>query len=203
MLTLGFMASHGGSGMKAILEAIPKGLNANGAVFIGNNPKASAFAIAKQYNLTTYHLSSKTHQDPEQLDQAICSRLEQHNVELLILSGYMKKLGPLTLANFNNRIINIHPSLLPDYGGQGMYGDNVHKAVIKNRDPVSGASVHIVTSEYDQGPILIQKKVVLGEQETAETLGEKIKSIEGELYVDTLTEIISGRIQLPIPALKK
>jgi phosphoribosylglycinamide formyltransferase-1 len=115
----------------------------------------------------------------------------------------MKKLGPLTLANFNNRIINIHPSLLPDYGGQGMYGDNVHKAVIKNRDPVSGASVHIVTSEYDQGPILIQKKVVLGEQETAETLGEKIKSIEGELYVDTLTEIISGRIQLPIPALKK
>ena len=197
------MASHGGSGMKAILEAISQGLNANGAVFIGNNPKATAFAIAKEYNLATYHLSSKAHPDPEQLDQAICSSLEQHNVELLILSGYMKKLGPLTLANFNNRIINIHPSLLPDYGGQGMYGDNVHKAVIKNRDTVSGASVHIVTSEYDQGSILKQKKVVLGEQETAETLREKIKSIEGELYVDTLTEIIIGKIQLPNPALKK
>ena len=167
------MASHGGSGMKAILEAIQQGLNANGAVFIGNNPKAAAFAVAKQYNLATYHLSSKTHQDPKQLDQAICSLLKRHNVDLLILSGYMKKLGPLTLANFNNRIINIHPSLLPDYGGQGMYGDNVHKAVIKNRDHISGASVHIVTSEYDQGPILKQKKVILEEQETAETLREK------------------------------
>lgn len=191
------MASHGGSGMKAILKAIQQGLNAHAIVFISNNLNAPAFAIAKQHNLATYHLSSKTHQDPEQLDQAICSKLEQHNIELLILSGYMKKLGPYTLARFNNRILNIHPSLLPKYGGQGMYGDHVHQSVIKNQDPESGASVHIVTTEYDRGPVLKQKKVQLEENESIETLRGKVKRIEGQLYVETLTAIINNEIQLP------
>ncbi len=195
-VNVGFIASHGGSGMKAILEAIQRGLNANAMVFIGNNQKALSFGIAKQHNLATYHLSSKTHLDPEQLDQAICSCLEQHNVELIVLSGYMKKLGPMTLVKFKNRILNIHPSLLPKYGGKGMYGDYVHQAVITNKDHESGASVHIVTTEYDQGPILKQKKVILEGQETVATLREKVKNIEGQLYVETLTAIINGEIQL-------
>lgn len=195
-VNVGFIASHGGSGMKAILEAIQQGLNANATVFIGNNENASAFTIAKQHKLATYHLSSKIHQDPELLDQAICSSFEQHNVELIILSGYMKKLGPMTLAKFKNRILNIHPSLLPKYGGKGMYGDYVHQAVITNQDHESGASVHIVTAEYDQGPILKQKKIIVEQQETAETLREKVKNIEGQLYVETLAAIINGEILL-------
>lgn len=195
-VNLGFIASHGGSGMKAILENIQLGLDANASVFIGNNQNALAFTIAKQHNLATYHLSSKTHQDPGQLDQAICSSLEQHNVELIVLSGYMKKLGPMTLEKFNNRILNIHPSLLPKYGGKGMYGDYVHQAVIANQDHESGASVHIVTAEYDQGPILKQKKIIVEEKETVETLREKVKNIEGQLYVETLAAIINGEILL-------
>ncbi len=197
MLNLGFIASHGGSGMKSILEAIQQGLDADAKVFISNNQNAAAFEIAKQHKLETYHLSSKTHQDPKQLDQAICSILEQHNIQLLILSGYMKKLGPLTLERFNNRILNIHPSLLPKYGGQGMYGDHVHRAVINNQEHESGASVHIVTAEYDQGPVLKQKKVKLEDNERVETLREKVKHIEGQLYVETLTAIIKSEIRLP------
>jgi len=196
MLTLGFMASHGGSGMKAILEAIQQGLNAQAVVFIGNNKNASAFEVAAQYHLDCHHLSSKTHPDPEQLDHAICSTLERYQLDLLVLSGYMKKLGPITLEKFSNRILNIHPSLLPNHGGQGMYGDRVHQAVIDNKEKQSGASVHIVTAEYDQGPVLNQKTVLVDENDTVETLREKVKAVEGKLYVDTLSKIINGDIIL-------
>jgi phosphoribosylglycinamide formyltransferase-1 len=190
------MASHGGSGMKAILEAIQQGLEAQAVVFIGNNKNAGAFKIAAQHNLECYHLSSKTHPDPEQLDQAICSVLEPQQIDLLFLSGYMKKLGPVTLEKFSSRILNIHPSLLPRHGGKGMYGDRVHQAVIDNKEKQSGASVHIVTAEYDQGPVLNQKTVPVEENDTVETLREKVKAIEGKLYVDTLTKILNGEIIL-------
>ncbi len=190
------MASHGGSGMEAILEAIQQGLDAQAVVFIGNNKNAGAFSIATQHHLDCHHLSTKTHPDPKQLDQAICSILERYQIDLLILSGYMKKLGPITLEKFSNRILNIHPSLLPNHGGQGMYGDRVHQAVIDNKEKQSGASVHIVTAEYDQGPVLNQKIVLVEENDTVETLREKVKAVEGKLYVDTLSKIIKGDIIL-------
>jgi len=197
MLNLGFMASHGGSGMQAILEAIQHGLNAKAKVLIGNNQNSKAFAIAEQHELATFHLSAKTHPNSNQLDLAICSILQEHHIDLLVLSGYMKKLGPITLDKFANKILNIHPSLLPNYGGQGMYGDHVHQAVIANGDNQSGASVHIVTAEYDQGPVLKQTIVSLEANETVESLREKVKAIEGQLYVDTLIGITSGQIILP------
>ncbi len=182
--------------MKAILEAIQHGLDAQAVVFIGNNKNAGAFKIAAQHNLECFHLNSKTHPDAEQLDQTICSTLERQQIDLLVLSGYMKKLGPLTLKKFSNRILNIHPSLLPKYGGQGMYGDRVHQAVIENQENQSGASVHIVTDEYDQGPVLNQKIVAVEENETVESLREKVKAIEGQLYVDTLKKIVNNEIIL-------
>ncbi len=196
MLNIGFMASHGGSGMKAVLEAVGKKLDVAPKVLICNNKNARAFDLAKQHNLAAYYLSSNTHADPEQLDQIISATLRDHHVDLLLLSGYMKKLGPITLAAFRNRILNIHPSLLPKYGGKGMYGDRVHQAVLANRERQSGASVHIVTAEYDQGPVLKQRIVQLEASETLESLREKVKNVEGELYVETLAAIIAGEIRL-------
>ena len=190
------MASHGGSGMEAVLKALQKGLNAVPTVLVYNNKNAEAFNVAKQHNIATYHLSSKTHSDSELLDSAICAILNKHDVDILMLSGYMKKLGPLTLSEYQSRILNIHPSLLPKFGGQGMYGDRVHQAVIENNEKISGASVHIVTAEYDQGPVLNQIEVEVESGETVASLREKIKGLEGGLYVETLKKIISGEIKM-------
>ena len=197
MIKIGFLASHGGSGMRAVLEAMDNGLEATATVLICNNQNAAAFALAKQHNIPSYHLSGKTHPDPELLDRAICATLKRHAVDLVMLSGYMKLLGPVTLQTYRNRILNIHPALLPKFGGRGMYGDRVHKAVIDNQETTSGASVHIVTAKYDQGPVLNQQQVPLEKNETVASLREKIKQLEGKLYVETLTKIISGEITLP------
>ena len=197
MIKIGFLASHGGSGMRAVLEAMDNGLEATATVLICNNQNAAAFALAKHHNIPSYHLSGKTHPDPEMLDRAICTTLRKHAVDLVMLSGYMKLLGPVTLQAYRNRILNIHPALLPKFGGRGMYGDRVHRAVIDNQEVTSGASVHIVTAEYDQGPVLNQQQVQLEKDETVTSLREKIKKLEGKLYVETLKKIISGEITLP------
>lgn len=197
MLNIGFMASHGGSGMKAVLEAVGTRLDIAPKVLICNNKNAEALNVAKQQGLAVCYLSAKTHADPAQLDQAIADALRAHQVDLVLLSGYMKKLGPATLSAFKNRILNIHPALLPRYGGKGMYGGRVHQAVIQNGERQSGASVHIVTAEYDQGPVLKQCKVAVSASETWQSLRDKVKNIEGELYVETLAAIIAGEIVLP------
>jgi len=198
MIKIGFMASHGGSGMRAVLEAMDNGLDATATVLICNNQNAAAFTLAKRHNIPSYHLSGKTHPDPELLDRAICATLRKHAVDLVMLSGYMKLLGPFTLQAYRNRILNIHPALLPEFGGQGMYGDRVHRAVIDNQETTSGASVHIVTAEYDQGPVLNQQQAQLEKDETVASLREKIQKLEGKLYVETLRKIISGEITLPV-----
>ncbi len=197
MVKIGFLASHGGSGMNAILQAVENGLNAQPVVLICNNKNAGAFDIARAHNMPICHLSSQMYDDAEQLDAAICNTLLRYEVDLLVLSGYMKKLGAMTLSTFDGRILNIHPALLPNYGGLGMYGDFVHQAVIANHEHQSGASVHIVTEEYDQGPVLHQKTVDLDVNETVDSLREKVKNLEGGLYVETLQKIINGDISLP------
>lgn len=197
MTKIGFMASHGGSGMRAVIEALSTHKKFQPVVFIGNNPNAGAFEIARSYSVPEFTLNAKTHPDPEQLDITICKTLQAHQVDLLLLSGYMKKMGPHTLAGFKNRILNIHPSLLPLYGGQGMYGDRVHQAVVQNKAHETGASVHIVTAQYDQGPILKQYKVPVAADDSYEMVREKVKAIEGELYVQTVQAVLDGEIILP------
>lgn len=197
MLNVGFMSSYNGSGMMSVLEASKSGLAVNPTVLICNNKDANAFNNVKPFGLATFHLSSKTHQNEDELDQAICTALKDNEIDLLILSGYMKKLGPMTLTEFRNKILNIHPSLLPKFGGKGMYGDHVHQAVLDSKDSEAGATVHIVTAEYDQGPVLNQQKVALTDNETLDSIREKVRGLETHLYVDTLERIISGDITIP------
>lgn len=200
MLNIGFMASYNGSGMVSVLEAIKNnGMQINPTVLICNNKNANALKSAEKYGLPTYHLSNKTHKNNENLDEAICFILKKHDVDLLILSGYMKKLGAKTLSEFHYKILNIHPSLLPKFGGKGMYGDHVHAAVLENKENETGATVHIVTEEYDQGPIINQQKVSLTDHETLESIRDKVRQIESHLYVDTLEGILSGEISMPSP----
>ena len=114
-------------------------------------------------------------------------------VDLVILSGYLRKLGPKVLAAFGGRILNIHPALLPRHGGQGMYGRRVHEAVLAAGEPFTGASVHWVDHEYDHGEVLAQTRIPVDPGDTPETLEAKVMAAEPQLYIDVLRRITAGK----------
>jgi phosphoribosylglycinamide formyltransferase-1 len=122
--------------------------------------------------------------------------LLQAGAELVFLAGYMKRVGPLSLAAFNGRVLNTHPALLPRFGGKGMYGDHVFRAVLDAGEAESGVSVHLVDPEYDTGPVVSQRKLQVLPDDSLETLKARIRSIEKELVVETLAQIAKGRIAL-------
>ena len=196
-LRLGFLASHGGSNVQVILDACREGrLDAEPCVVISNNSDAMVLDRAMAARVPAFHLSSHVHPDPARLDEAILATLEKHRVNLIVLAGYMKKLGPRTLARFRGRVVNIHPALLPKYGGQGMYGNHVHEAVLAAGDKESGATVHIADEEYDRGRILAQKKVPVIADDTPETLAARVLEVEHQLYAETLQRIANGDLKL-------
>jgi len=196
-LRLGFLASHGGTNMSAMLEAIDHGvLDAKPMLLISNNPNSKAMQTAAARGLPAYAINEKTHGDSDAVDAAICATLQQHNVNLVILNGYMKKIGARTLSVFDGRILNIHPSLLPKYGGQGMYGQHVHAAVLAANERNTGVTVHVIDEVYDQGRILGQAEVSVLPDDTVETLAARVLGCEKSLYVDVLQRIATGAIRL-------
>jgi phosphoribosylglycinamide formyltransferase-1 len=184
------LASHGGSILQAVIDAIEDGtLPAKLVLVISNNSRSQALERASRHGIATLHLSAHTHPDPDELDAAIVRSLEEAKAEWIFLAGYMKRLGPRTLARFRNRIINTHPALLPKFGGQGYYGRRVHEAVIAAGETESGATVHVVEDDYDSGPILAQVHVPVKATDTAAALEERVKSAERKLIVTTLAEL--------------
>ena len=197
-IRLGFLVSGRGSNMLAIMNACAAGrLAAEPVVMISNNADAAALDIAKNRGIPAYHLSQTTHPDPGQLDKAITGVMKKYLVDLVVLAGYMKLVGSKLLEEYRNRVINIHPSLLPLHGGKGMYGINVHKAVIAAGEKQTGVTVHLVNSKYDDGLILAQRKIDVATTDTAESLATRVLGVEHELYVEVLQDIISGKIVLP------
>ncbi|MCL2039416.1 MAG: phosphoribosylglycinamide formyltransferase [Bacteroidetes bacterium] len=192
-LNLGFLASHNGSNMQAIINNVKAGkLNANLCAVISNNRSAIAIEKARNENIPAFIVNSSTH--PNNSDKEIVRILQQYNVNTVILAGYMKAISKYLIDSFNGRVLNIHPALLPKYGGKGMYGMNVHQAVIKNKESISGATIHLVNEEYDKGPILAQKEISVLPEDTTETLAEKVLKIEHNLYTDVLIKISNGEI---------
>jgi len=197
-LRLGFLASHRGSNMLALIEACRSGrIHAEPALVISNNRDAPALQRATEAGVPAVHLGAGDFPDGQALDQAIAAALKRYAVDLVLLAGYMKRLGPLTLAAFPNRIINIHPGLLPRYGGKGMYGSRVHGAVVAAGEKETGITVHLVDGEYDHGATLAEQRVAVLPGESAEELAARMLPIEHELYVNTIGAIVAGRLLLP------
>ena len=196
-LNIGFLASHNGSDMWAVISACKAGvLKAKPAAVISNNSDAGALLKAKIEGIPYYHLSTQTHPVPEALDAAILNALVSNQVSLVILAGYMRKLGTQTLNHFQGRIINIHPALLPLYGGVGMYGIRVHQAVLASEEKETGVTIHLVDKDYDQGAIIAQSRVPVLPDDTAETLSNRVLEREHSFLIETVGKIITGEINL-------
>ncbi|HEU4371113.1 MAG TPA: phosphoribosylglycinamide formyltransferase [Methylomirabilota bacterium] len=196
-MKLGFLASHQGTDLQAVIAACAADrLPATPAVVISNNAESEALARARRHGIPHYHLSRRTHPDPEQLDGAILEALVRHDAELVVLAGYMRKLGPRTLARYDRRTINIHPALLPKFGGQGMYGARVHEAVLGTGERETGVTIHLVDGEYDHGRILAQCRVPVLAGDTVEALTQRVQAREREFLVETLERIVAGTLAL-------
>lgn len=188
---LGILASHRGTNFQAIIDACKSGaLNAEVVVAISNNSASVSLERARAANIPAIHLSRMTHADDSELDQMILSTLDSHKVDLVVTVGYMKKLGAKTLRRFKGRVVNIHPSLLPKYGGKGMHGLHIHKAVLDAADSETGITVHYVDDGYDTGEIISQMKVDVEATDTPETLAARVLAHEHKFLIHTLEEII-------------
>ena len=195
---LGILVSGRGSNMQSIIAACESGeIEAKVKIVISNNVDAPALKFAREKSINSVHLSSRTHPDVDELDLAMLELLQNEGVDLVILAGFMKKIGPQTLNHFKGRIINIHPSLLPKYGGKGMFGLHVHQAVIDNHESETGVTIHLVDNEYDQGAILAQETVKVEEIDDSESLAKKVLQVEHRLYKEIIQKIIDGSIILP------
>ena len=184
--------------MRAVLDAIAAGrLDAEAKILIANNGDCAAVQVAEAEHLPWRHISVTTEGSPEAADQAIAQALQDAGVELVVLSGYMRKLGPETLGRFRHRVLNIHPALLPRHGGQGLYGRRVHEAVRASGDAITGASIHLVDSEYDTGPVIAQASAPVRLEDSVQDIEARVRALEPDLLVETLRRIADGELDLP------
>lgn len=197
MLNLGFLASHNGSNMQAVVRSCEEGrLGAIPRIVISNNKQSGALQFAQLHAIPCLHLSSASHKDPATLDKAILDALQENKVDLVLLVGYMKLLGPLTIAAYQGRILNIHPALLPKHGGQGMYGIRVHESVIAAAESETGVTIHHVNEQYDRGEIIAQCTVPVVPTDTPQVLAARVLQREHTFLVETLQAIVAGKIKL-------
>lgn len=194
---IAIFASHTGTNMQAIIDACRRGdLNGEVCAVISNNSNSKALEKARIAGVPEYYLSNKTYPEEDELDEAICKVLTESGADLVALAGYMKKLGPKVLKQYKGRILNIHPSLLPKYGGKGMYGIHVHRAVIDAGEKTTGVTIHLVEEEYDTGKIIRQCEIEVLEGDTIDTLSKRVLEKENSFYVETLKLISEGTIKL-------
>ena len=194
---LGVLASHGGTNLQAIIDSCKDGrLEASVSVVISNNFSSMALERARREDIPNYHVSAVTHPQPEEQDGAILAALEKHHVDLVILAGYMKLLGPRILSRYRNRILNSHPALLPKFGGMRMYGNLVHEAVLAAKETVTGVTIHLADEVYDHGPIVAQCQVPVVEGDTVDTLMDRVQRRERLLWVETLQSIVRQELDL-------
>ena len=196
-LNLVILASGTGTLFSSIVQTCKKNkLKAKVTSLVSNNKKSPVLQKAKKEKVPVKILDPKDFSSFTKWDESLCSYLKKQKPDLILLAGFLKKIGPKVLTSFNGCILNIHPSLLPRHGGLGMYGIYVHRSVLKSGDKTTGISIHLVSEEYDAGSLVAQKEVPISLNDTPESLQKKVKKIEPIFYISTLQKIIKGEIQL-------
>ncbi len=196
-LRIAVLASHGGSNLQALIDGCREGrIDGRVVVVVSNNRKAYALERARNHNIETLVVSEGMFEGSAAFAAELLAQLQRRKIGLICLAGYMKMIPKQIIATFRNKIINIHPALLPKFGGPGMYGMRVHEAVIAAGETESGATIHIVDEIYDNGRILAQHRVPVLPDDTPESLQARVLEVEHQLYPETVAEIAAGKIIL-------
>ena len=184
MIKLGILGSTNGTDLQTILDSIASGeLNGEVSVVLSNRKNSYILERAKNYNVPAFFLSHKE-KSREEFDAEMTAILKEHAIDLVLLIGFMRILSAKFCQEWQDRLLNVHPSLLPKYAG-GM-DTNVHQDVIINGDTETGCTIHFVTDEVDEGPILIQKKCNVEPDETVDTLKTKVQKLEGMAFIEAI-----------------
>ncbi|MBL7994106.1 phosphoribosylglycinamide formyltransferase [bacterium] len=194
-IKIAVFASGHGSNCRALYEAIISGkLNAEIGLIVSNNPDAGVLTWAKEKELAHIHISSEQFDDKLQFHHALLRHLALHHIQMIVLAGYMKKIGLPLIEAYPNKILNIHPALLPSFGGKGMYGEHVHKAIIDYGAKITGVTVHLVDPEYDHGAIVMQKALEVSENDTPQTLAQRVLALEHQTYYRALQLFAENKV---------
>lgn len=193
---IGVLASGGGTNLQCIIDACERGeIDGDVAVVISNVPEAHALERARKHRIDAYGFPHKD-VTREQHEADIIECLDQHGVDLVVLAGYLRILTPVFINRYAGKLINMHPALLPSFGGSGMHGLNVHKAVLSYGCKVSGCTIHFVTLDVDGGPIILQKAVPVLEDDTPEALQERVLKEEHKLLPRAVQLFARGKLRL-------
>lgn len=191
-LRLGVLISGSGTNLQAIIDRIADGtLDASIELVVSSRPSAYGLKRAEAAGLQTLTLSKEIYSDPEQADEIIASELRRHGVEYVIMAGYMRKVHDPILAAFPNRVVNLHPALLPSFPGAHAIADAYERGV-----KVTGVTVHFANADYDAGPIIAQRALAIEEGWSVEELEERIHAIEHELYPEVVGLLAAGRVHV-------
>jgi phosphoribosylglycinamide formyltransferase 1 len=191
MKNIVIFASGSGTNAERLIEYFKSNPEIRVKAVFTNNPKAGVIDKARKYFLPVYLFSKMDLQS-----EVVLNELKKLNTDLIILAGFLWMIPEHIISSFNDKIVNIHPSLLPKFGGSGMYGNKVHKAVIEAKEKESGISIHLVNNEYDKGTILFQVKTTIAENETAETLAAKVHELELTYFPKVVEYYINSRLKL-------
>ncbi|MEM0115746.1 MAG: phosphoribosylglycinamide formyltransferase [Thermoplasmata archaeon] len=202
-MNLGVLVSGRGTNLQAIIDASKENkIKSKVVIVISNKKDAYALLRAEKEGIPNLFISPKN-KSPEEYDMEVVKELKNYNVELVILAGYLKILTPKFIREYEDKIINVHPALLPSFGGKGFYGEHVHRAVIEAGCKISGCTVHFVREEIDKGPIIVQKCVNVLDNDTPETLAERILPYEHESIVEAIKIIEEGKYKIEGMRVKK
>jgi len=189
--------SGGGTGLQAFIDASKAGIfSGKIALVVSSKSKAFGLQRAERENIETFVFKKKKYPSPEEADRDLLHILQERRIDYIALAGYLKLLPNNVVKAYPRRIINIHPALLPNYGGKGMYGHFVHEAVIAAGDKESGVTIHLVDEIYDNGLILEQARVPVLDGDTPETLAARVLEQEHKLYPRVLEKLIKGKYDL-------
>ena len=184
MINIAILASGNGTNAERIIKYFQKSENIKVKMVLNNNPRAYVLDRAQKHEVDTRVFSRTDFNTPDK-----CLQLFE-NTDFIVLAGFLWLIPQFLVKKFENKIINIHPALLPSYGGKGMYGDYVHEAVLRNKENFSGITIHLVNEHYDEGQILFQKKIKIDENESPWSLAEKIHALEHLHYPKVIEETI-------------
>lgn len=199
MLRVGVMVSGGGTNLQAILDSIDNGTirNARVEAVISNNRNAYALERARNHGIEAVCVSPRDYESREQFNEALLEKVNEYQLDLIVLAGFLVAIPAAMIQRYRNRIINIHPSLIPSFCGVGYYGLKVHEAALKRGVKVTGATVHFVDEGTDTGPILLQKPVEVKEGDTPEILQRRVmEEAEWLLLPKAIDMIANGEIEI-------